>query len=158
MWPKLFAASYISNSDVHRPGVAVVHLSELVLAQCCRNVRWMINVLMFVHNRLPTAVGLQSASVCSRSVRAGSALSNCQSDNIVGEELLRGRKFFRLFFSVKWLKDATFVCLFVGRFVTPLFTDQHDGMPNFKTVNVKQVSKSFELESLSRTVTDRQCL
>jgi len=32
-------------------------------------------------------------------------------------------------------------------------------MPNFKTVNVKQVSKSFEPESLSRTVTafDKQC-
>jgi len=32
-------------------------------------------------------------------------------------------------------------------------------MPNFKTVKVKQVSKSFEPESLGRTVTafDKQC-
>jgi hypothetical protein len=123
MWPKHFAAICISNSDVvHWPGVAVVHLGDLMLAQCCWNVRWMINVFMFVHNRLRTAVGLPCASVCSRSVTAGGALSNCQSDNIVGEELLHDRKLVRLSLSVKWLKDATFVCLFVWRFVTPLFT------------------------------------
>lgn len=120
MWPEHFAASYINNSDVLRwAGVAVIPLSDLLLGQCCRNVSWMINVLMFVHNKLRTAVGLHCASVCSRSVTAGCALSSCQSDNIVGEELLRpplDRKFVRLSVSVKWLKDVTFVCLFV--FVT----------------------------------------
>jgi hypothetical protein len=49
-----------------------------MLAQCYRNVRWMISVLMFVHNKLRSAVGLHCASVCSLSVTAGSALSNCQ--------------------------------------------------------------------------------
>jgi NADPH-dependent 7-cyano-7-deazaguanine reductase QueF len=39
------------------------------------------------------------------------------------------------------------------QFVTPLFTGQPDGMPNFETVNVKQVSESFEPESLSRIFT-----
>ena len=115
MWPKHFAAICISNSDVVQwPGVAVGSSRRLMLAQCCRNVRWMINVLMFVHNGLRTAVGLPCASVCSRSVTAGGALSNCQSDNIFGEELLHDRKFVRLSLSVKWLKDATFICLCDG--------------------------------------------